>query len=135
MKTSTKLLPSLDFGSHSSNAGRQARLKAGAERTLEGVACTRLFGLELLGVPLFYLIVSTKTVQSAPLLASGFLLLEKKPHFFQKPAECWLMLENQVVLALQRHEPRSRNAGSHAAPGVERHARVIAGMQNQRRRL
>ena len=28
-----------------SNAGRQARLEAGAQRTLEGVACTRLFGL------------------------------------------------------------------------------------------
>ena len=26
------------------NATRQARLEAGAERTLEGVACTRLFG-------------------------------------------------------------------------------------------
>jgi hypothetical protein len=26
------------------NATRQARLKAGAQRTLEAVACTRLFG-------------------------------------------------------------------------------------------
>jgi hypothetical protein len=53
-----------------------------------------LFGLARIGVPLFDLIVSTKTVQSVPLLAVGFLLLEKKPHFLQKPAEGWLMLEN-----------------------------------------
>jgi hypothetical protein len=40
MTPEKKLLPTLDIGSHS-NAGHQARLKAGAteERTLEAVAC------------------------------------------------------------------------------------------------
>jgi hypothetical protein len=39
-----KLLPTLDIGSHS-NAGYQARLEAGAQRTLEAVACMPWFGL------------------------------------------------------------------------------------------
>ena len=41
-----KLLPTLDIGSHI-NAAAQPRLKAGAQRTLEGVGCSRLFGWDL----------------------------------------------------------------------------------------
>src|SRR5437870_9487691 len=37
MKTSKKLLPTLDIGSHS-NAGHQARREAGAQRRLDAVA-------------------------------------------------------------------------------------------------
>ena len=76
-----------------------ARLEAGAERTLEGVACTRLFGLALILVPLFTLTVSTKPLRGPRCLRWGFLLLEKKPHFLQKPAERDQALEKQVVLA------------------------------------
>jgi hypothetical protein len=38
------------FGLAKPNATRQARLKAGAQRTLEAVACTRLFGQAPRGV-------------------------------------------------------------------------------------
>jgi len=42
MNTSKTLLPTLDIGSHSSNATRQARRAAGAQRTLYAVACMPL---------------------------------------------------------------------------------------------
>jgi hypothetical protein len=58
---------------------------------------------------------------------------QKRPHLLQELGEGRLSLEKQVVAARQGDKPGARDACRHAAPGLERDARLVARVHHQRR--
>src|SRR6266852_8266085 len=57
---------------------------------------------------------------------------EKAPHLIDEAAPGWIALEDQVVVAFQRHEARAGYARRHAPSLLERLHGIVAAVQNQR---
>jgi hypothetical protein len=59
---------------------------------------------------------------------------QEQPDLFEEPIGSRLMLQEQMVLTLERDESGARNASSELAAGLERNHLVVPRMHDKRRR-